>query len=390
MLAFVWKTLLGIVLCATPLTAILVIGYASRAMQRAVLKTWYTEAVLKTWYTENGGDTVRGSFPEFARATPALRRLAHWPNWFLAEDLGERLREGKAEGAGPLRRCGILLVSLFAALWANLRIGTVSLVATWVATLPLMLLWLFAWWGGWENSFNKGYEQAWVGPAIGAAATVLFVLVMTYVPIAQVRLATSGTWRSFFDYRLIRSLVAGHPFALLKLAAYFVLAGLVLMAMRAAPLAIGNAIPDLGQWPEPRLMALKLGYFGLCAALAFAFFLALRLAAARIYAHALLKAMRTGRLRADRLSDMEREGLAALHLLEPEARPERGIAARAAASTGMGVVRLAAGLPILALWFVFVAELYVSQFLNHDWLAWINHPLVQLPWMPVMRLLGGD
>jgi hypothetical protein len=34
----------------------------------------------------------------------------------------------------------------------------------------------------------------------------------------------------------------------------------------------------------------------------------------------------------------------------------------------------------LALWGGLVAELYVAQFLAHDWFAWVNHPLVQLPW----------
>jgi hypothetical protein len=35
---------------------------------------------------------------------------------------------------------------------------------------------------------------------------------------------------------------------------------------------------------------------------------------------------------------------------------------------------------VLALWAGFVGEIYLSQFLAHDWLSWINHPLVQLPW----------
>ena len=112
----------------------------------------------------------------------------------------------------------------------------------------------------------------------------------------------------------------------------------------------------------------------------------LRLAAARIYARALLKGLRSGRLKADRLSENEREYLAALRLLEPEAKDERGMVVRAAASTGRGILRFGAGVPALALWLVFVAQIYVAQFFNHDWLAWMNHPVVQLPWMLALRL----
>ncbi len=35
----------------------------------------------------------------------------------------------------------------------------------------------------------------------------------------------------------------------------------------------------------------------------------------------------------------------------------------------------------LALWTFFVALIYVGQFLNHDWLGWLNHPLILLPWL---------
>ena len=377
-IAFVWKGALGAVLCLTPLTAILVVGWTARAMQRSVLKHWYARS--------NGGEG-HPSFAAFARQAYATRRLAHWPNWFVAEDLGQRMKDSRDAGAGIFRRMFVLLVSLFAALWANVRAGVQVVLATWVVTLPLMILWLLSWWGGWENSFNKGYEQAWVGPIIGVAATLLFVAVMTYVPMAQARLAVSGRWRGFFDYRLIRSLVAGHPFALLKLAVYFVLAGIVVALLRSAPLAAGNYLDGLVEWTDQRVMALRAGYYGLCAVVSFALFVWLRLAAARVYAHAVLADVRGGRLKVDRLSDNETEYLRALRLLEPEAREKSGIVVRAAASTGRGVLRLLTAAPALILWLVFAALIYIAQFFNHDWLAWINQPVVQIPWMSLTGVL---
>ncbi len=35
---------------------------------------------------------------------------------------------------------------------------------------------------------------------------------------------------------------------------------------------------------------------------------------------------------------------------------------------------------LVAIWLVFVAELFVSQLLSHDWVAWLKLPLVQLSW----------
>jgi hypothetical protein len=36
---------------------------------------------------------------------------------------------------------------------------------------------------------------------------------------------------------------------------------------------------------------------------------------------------------------------------------------------------------LVAVWFSFVAQIYISEFINyHSGLGWINQPLVQLPW----------
>jgi hypothetical protein len=33
-------------------------------------------------------------------------------------------------------------------------------------------------------------------------------------------------------------------------------------------------------------------------------------------------------------------------------------------------------------WLALVAQIFVGQFLNHAWIAWLNHPLIALPWLP--------
>ena len=64
------------------------------------------------------------------------------------------------------KQVGLMGRAIFGSLGANLKLGAQSLFNIWVLTLPPCALWLFAWWGGWENSFNKGYEQFAVGPSV--------------------------------------------------------------------------------------------------------------------------------------------------------------------------------------------------------------------------------
>jgi succinate dehydrogenase hydrophobic anchor subunit len=54
---------------------------------------------------------------------------------------------------------------------------------------------------------------------------------------------------------------------------------------------------------------------------------------------------------------------------------------RLAAWTGTRVGRAVSGIALAFIWFGFVAQIYISEFLNyHGALGWLNQPLVQLPW----------
>ncbi|MGI9415105.1 MAG: hypothetical protein ACR2PM_15630 [Hyphomicrobiales bacterium] len=382
LLSFLWKSAIGIVFCLTPVTAILVVGWTARAMQRTVLRAWFRRSSRAV---ENG------PFPKFARASPSTRRLAHWPNWFIAEDMGARIKEARAGGAGFTGRLGVLIRASLGAFWTNFTTGISVILSTWLLTLPACVLWLLAWWGGWENSFNKGYEQAWVGPVVGLTGTALFVVAMTYVPLAQARQAAAGSWRAFFDFRLVRMVGSGNALSLLMLAILFVIAGFIIALFRVGPLAIGNfsdyitkasAVQDyIADAPPEELKRLAAAYWLAGAAFTFYAFVLLRHAAARLYARALLASLRTGRIKAKRLSKTEYEFLYDLRLLEPPEETRSGVVMRAVKSSSKGLFRLIAMVLGFALWFAFVALIFISQFLNHDWFAWINQPLVQLPWL---------
>jgi len=44
----------------------------------------------------------------------------------------------------------------------------------------------------------------------------------------------------------------------------------------------------------------------------------------------------------------------------------------------VGATATAAALAVV--WFAVVAQIYAGQFLNHNWIGWLNQPLIQLPW----------
>src|SRR5262245_38641450 len=135
----------GVPLCLTPATAILVLGWLMRMMQR---EEHYTRKRLQGAATGEHG--------------PRL------PHWITAET--------PIPAGLPTRWLGSLI--------DNVRHGFAALVTLAAGTLPFTFLWLFSWFGGWENSFNKGYEQAWVGRTIGLIGVAISLLLLSRLPMA--------------------------------------------------------------------------------------------------------------------------------------------------------------------------------------------------------------
>jgi hypothetical protein len=358
-LAFVWRWLLGALFTLTPVTAILVVGWTQRATARAVARNWHRRA------------GVAESFPEFARNAPESSNMAHWPRWIMADDAGPLFSQ--ARHSSPIRATALITRALFGSLWLNAAAGLRALIPLAIATLPVWLLLLFSWWGGWENSFNKGYEQAWVGPTAAIVGIAYFVVAMTLLPLAEVRQAVNNSWRAFFDIAFLRRAAREVRFGLIGLAAAFVTAGFVVAALKIAPLGIGNSVATSADAERiasqyPLLIAIVL----------FPIYLALRLAAARVYARATIKlAAKSG---VDAFAPSERALLTRLSL-DAGGQTQRGSMARFVVGSGSLAAGAVASVVMFAVWFAFVGEIYASQFLAHDWSHWINHPLVQLPWV---------
>lgn len=335
---FLGRFFLGALFTLTPLSAILVVGWTQRAAARAVERVW-------------------------ARCTGKSvgENVSRWPRWILDDDLRERLAHRQ------------YLRALFGSLWANFSHGIAALVPVVIVTAPFSVLWLLSWWAGWENSFNKGYEQAWVGPTVAFVSIAYFLLLMTLLPLAQSRQALTGSWRTFFDIAGLRALCRESRLSLVILAVLFFVAGLAVLGLKIAPMQIGNLISD------PEKLKQAVGVYALVAgASLFPLYVAVRLVAARIYANAVIKLAAKGE-RFALLSAQEREVIEAHGIVPAEARHD-AMTMRAVKGVASLIGATATAAAMAALWFGVVAQVYLGQFLNHNWIGWVNQPLIQLPW----------
>ena len=163
---------IGTLLCLTPVTALVVLGWLMRRMRRVALAP---------------GRVGRG-----ATAGPGF--------W---------VRQGKARWRALA----------WAGLAANIREGVMAAVALALATAPFSVIWLLSWWAGWENSFSKGYEQAFVGPALGLFGVAVFCVTMVWLPMALAHQAVTNRAFALFEFRAVRSAVRHSGWGYLFLAA---------------------------------------------------------------------------------------------------------------------------------------------------------------------------
>ena len=348
---FAWKALAGALLCQGLLTSILVVGWVQRVMQRSALGYWHRKS----------GSPL--SFDAFAAASEDTAAHRRWPGWIVAAR-GERQRARDWVGS----------------LLANASRGASAIFNTWLLTLPACTLWLFAWYDGWNNSFTKGYEQAAVGPLTGLLGVALFIAAMLYVPLAQARQAATGSWRSFYEFSLVFALIRRRWWACVRLAGLYALVSLPVMLLKTAPLVF-DRLPGYGALSSAESLVVARRYFLLAGALVFGLYVAVRVAAVRVYAGGVMGMLRDGTLAPDRLGALERSALGRLDLLAVESRPARPAVLRAVGGASLWVARIGATAAAVAIWFTFVAQIFISEFLNyHPVVGWMNQPLVQLPW----------
>lgn len=369
-LVLFWKYFVGAIFCLSIGGSILVLGWSYRLAQRSALRWWWARSEHRRKETRLGD--------HLARHDSAHAHL-HWPNWFVAQNFRQAIQ--REPGSTPLSYLWQLAKASCASLGANLKAGLQGIGNVWVLTMPGCVLWLFSWYDGWNNSFNKGYEQAFVGPAVGWLGIMLFIAAMMYVPLAQARQAVSGDWRAFYHFSFVLGLARRHWLACLLLASVASIFFLPMMIMKTAPQFFGAKNPDLASMSGKQVIDLLNGYYFTCAFLVFPLFVYWRVLAARVYARGILRGVQTGEISITDLAPAERLELQRLNLIQVNPPRSRHVLVRVAKSTS-SLVLFGAGIWATALvWFTFVAQIFITEFLSyHEVAGWLNQPLVQLPW----------
>ena len=305
---------IGAFLCTGPVTAVIALG----------------------WLTRRQGHAARDRFGAAEEAR----------GWFL----GPRELQGRPTGR---------LSRALGGLAANIRAGLMALTALLAWTLPFTLLWLGAWWAGWENSFNKGYEQALVGPSVSLLGGLIAALILPALPLMLAHLATEDRLSAAFELRRLRSVVAQAGWRIPALSLLTALFALPVFAVRGLVATATDWAPWVQDLTPDDASALR-GQIALTlAAIVFLTTWVLRALATRTYA--------TAAPRAAGLKPGLWDGSQASEAAEPAKPPSRLL-------TGLWyglamVVTLVLAFLILA-----------GQFLDHAWWRWLFHPALTLPW----------
>ena len=315
-LRFPVKLLWGMLFMQSFLGSFLIVGWTNRLARQRALRGWWKKSS-----TRGAGE----SFEHFAARHPDLGLHSGWPNWFFP---------GKPPSLPPCPRWGVHRETpgrpgaWVESLRVNFKSGFQTVLNTWVVTAGPCALWVFAWYFGWNNSFHKGYELSGIGPLTGLVGVFLFIAVMFYLPLAQIRQAVTGDWRSFYELRFIRVLLRESWIACLFLALFYMLLFFPVTILKTLPGFFSNMNPALVDATPTEVRSILSRYFFWSALIVFPAFVALRLAAARIYSSALLRAVRRGSIRESALASVERTALKDLNLLEVEAATPSTPAAR--------------------------------------------------------------
>ncbi|MEL7151487.1 MAG: hypothetical protein AAGK71_12165 [Pseudomonadota bacterium] len=303
------KTLiLGTLLCLSAPTSLIVLGWLMRRMR----------------------------FVAFRRAGMDVSA----PGWFLGDGTG-------------LKRW----VGGFA---ANIREGVMAAFSLVLATAPFTVIWLLSWWAGWENSFSKGYEQAFVGPLLGLGGVVIFCWLMIWLPLALAHQAVENRVLALFEWRMVRSAVRHTGWGYVFFAAVSVIFALPLFAGRGLVTFASGLIPGFDEMTAEQAAKLAGGIDLALAAYIFIAHLILRGWSARIYANAVARALDGPDAELWRVSPLA--------------------AGRVGGRRSWRLTHWMRAVLLSVIWFGLAAQIFVGQFLNHDWHLWVTHPFLLLPW----------
>jgi hypothetical protein len=353
------RLVVGVLLCFHPLTAVLVVGWTYRLLRRRLLRSLGVADLLPA--------SEAGPVP---------------PRWLLADDPRAVWSCPDRHGRPPgiLRRLRRTPRVLFGGAATNARAGLAVLAGTYFLTLPACLCWWICWYDGWLNSFNKGYEQAVVGPATGLAGVAFFLAAMLVLPMAWAHHAATGSISAYAQPGLMLRLARQQLPRYVAYAALLALLTLPISALRVLPVAFTSIDPTLETASPERVAQVASRYILGCGVYVFLAYLASRRLLVPLYRRALLARLAARPETADRLPPAFRDALARAGHLDPRPPAPRRPIRRGLAGLARRLAAPALGTALLLLAFALVAQFFVVEFVNHQpFVGWMNQPLIHLP-----------
>ena len=326
-LAAVLNVTIAVVLCLTPFTAVVVLGWIIRLMRREIVIE-----VGRHSQSNGSRDISRKAALVRISGLPQLASTVRFPGWWRG-------------------------------IWDTMRSAFKAVFAVSLAILPFGTILLLSWWAGWENSFNKGYEQAWVGPVLALTGISLAIFTLVHLPIALAHHAAEQRVGAIWEIGLIRQLIGRVRWRYLMLTLATVVLSGPMFLVQILPTFIENIDPELSTASPAEIEAFVFRYYGAATVYLVLALFVLRRWAARLYTRAALLHQ------SNRLQFIRQ---VAEQLDQPE-MPMTPAPGRIG-----GVI---AGVLMFAGWLAFLASLYVAQFANHGWWNWISFPLTGLPWI---------
>jgi hypothetical protein len=277
-------------------------------------------------------------------------------------------------------------------LWLNFKTGVAGLFCTYLITGWGSLLMYFGWIYGWQNSFNKNYEEAGYGVIISAIGVALFLFGTFYVLMAQVHHAVCGDRRAFFEFRFIWRLIQARSTAYFWLFVLIVFATIPIEVIRVGVLG-ENQFGNNENLTNGQVLAAFFAY--LCAWSLLYFFpvwLLTRWLMARIYASAVMKVLREGDVPKEQLHPELAKLLDGMEVMPiPRVSTPLAYAVKKGSWWTYRKFVFAAMLVIAILW-IFPGR-YAGQFLNYvPFTGFMNTELVQVPTVGIIpyHLLTAD
>jgi hypothetical protein len=358
------KIFLGALFAQKVLGALLVAGFTNRILERAVYKSWWKRSSLK--------ETV--SFQRFLQDhVPGMPRTT-LPHWFSAPD---PLISNDRFFRKQFRR----IRTFFGNLTGYLRNGFTTVLHSFLVTGPGLVLMAFGWYSGWQNSFNKGYEHALVGPALSLAGLLYVVTVFCYLPLAQANLVSKKNWKAFYEIQFIRRLLRSSLVPSARLALWYLLVFVIVNILAILP-----NTPDLNAQaqaldPEHLEQFVK-RYFLACGLFFFPALCVLKNRAGTVYGVALLRSLNSGLITEEEITEEQWFILNALNLMEPSPQQPSKWWSRALKFATEKTLRAVVFGFIFGTWFLFAGWIYIAQFFHFRgaW-GWLNQPVLQLPWI---------